>query len=175
MWPSSKEGAWETNEFRRNMTTINNVIFTNPFFGFGWPQYSFKKQRMKHSASVKNVFILTATSGRSKFEMSCYCTHTFQASVDRDSRCIDQWTNGRMCSVTTHTYWKRPWSISVSVLMCEPCSLVFSLSEPRDGHYESGVVIRLGLIFVHRVPGACPASRTVGMAFCPRGKAVGGV
>jgi hypothetical protein len=68
---------------------------------------------------------LIATSGRSKCEMSCYCTHTVQASVNRDSRCIDQWTNGRMCFVKTHAYWKRPWSISVSALMCEPGSLVF--------------------------------------------------
>jgi len=144
------------------MTTINIVIFTNSFFRFGCPQYSFKKQQMKHSASVKNVLILIATMRRSKCEMSCYRTHTVQAPVNRDSRYIDQWTNGRMCSVEIHAYWKRPWSISVSILMCEPGSLVFSLSEQRDGHYENRGVIRLGWIFVHRVPGACPTSRTVG-------------
>ena len=140
---------------------VNSVIFADSFFGFEWPQYSFREQQVKHNASMKNVLILTATSGRSKFEMSCYCTHTVQASVNRDSRCIDQCTNGRMCSVKTHAYWKRPWSISVSLLMCEPCSLVFSLSEPRDVHYENKGVIRLGRIFVHSVSGVCPSSRTV--------------
>lgn len=150
------------------MTTINSVIFTNSFFGFGWRQYLFKKRRMKHSAYVKKVLILIANTGRSKCEMSCYSTHTVQASVNRDSRCIDQWTNGRTCSVKTHAYWKRPWFISVSVLMCESGSLVFSLSEPRDGHYENRALIRLGRIFVHRVPGACPASLTVGTGLLPK-------
>jgi hypothetical protein len=170
MWSSSKEDAWEANEanvFRRNMTIINSVIFTNSFFGFGWPQYSFKKQRMKHSAPVIKVLILIATSGRNKCEMSCYCTHIVQASLNRDSRCTDQWTNRRMCSVKTHAYWKRPWFISVSVLMCEQGSSVFSLSEPRDGHYENRGVIRLGRIFVHRFPGAYPASHTVGTGLRP--------
>ena len=129
-----------------------------------------KKQRSKHSASVKNVLILITTRGQSKREMSCYCIRTVQASVNRDSMCIDQWANGRMCSAKTHTYWKRPWSISVSVVM-----FVFSLSEPRDGHYENRLVIRLGRIFVHRFPGACPALRTVGTGLLPERQAVGGV
>jgi len=73
-----------------------------------------KKHRMKHSATVKNILILIATRGRGKCEMSCYCTHTVQAGVNRDSRYTDQWTNGRMCSAKTHAYWKRPLSISVS-------------------------------------------------------------
>lgn len=158
MLSSSKGDAWETNEFRRNMATIYLQIHFSDLDGCN---IHLKNSGWNIALQWKNVLILIATSGRSKCEMSRCCTHTLQASVNRDSWCIDQWTIGRMCSVKTHAYWKRPWPISVSLSMCEPGSSVFSLSEPQDGHYENRSVIRLGRIFVHRFPGACPASRTV--------------
>jgi hypothetical protein len=94
--------------------------------------------------------------------MSRYCIHNVQASVNRDSSCIDQWTNGRLCSVKTHAYWKRPWSNSVSVLMCESGSSVSSVNEQRGGQYENRVLNPSWAKFINRVPGACPASCTDG-------------